>query len=95
MRYKNDFNYTYKGKQTRNGVQGHEIVLTPKHSGNRELIRVFISPNHQPLAMKMEQNGETISEINITNYQRNQKLADETFRFNTSLYPNAEIIDMR
>ena len=95
MRYKNDFNYTYKGKQTRNGVQGYEIVLTPKHSGNRELIRVFISQAHQPLAMKIEQNGETISEINITNYQRNQKLADETFRFNTSLYPNAEIIDMR
>jgi len=95
MRYKIDFNYTYKGKRTRNGVEGHEIILTPKHSGNRELIRVFISPNHQPLAMKMEQNGETISEINVTDYQRNQKLADETFRFNTSLYPNAEIIDMR
>ena len=95
MRYKNDFNYTYKGKQTRNGVQGHEIVLTPKHSGNRELIRVFISQAHQPLAMKIEQNGETISEINITNYQRNQRLADETFRFNKSLYPDAEIIDLR
>ena len=95
MRYKMDFDYIYKGAQTRNGVKGHEIVLTPKHSGNRELIRVFISQAHQPLAMKIEQNGETMSEINITNYQINQKLADEEFRFNKSLYPNVEIIDLR
>ena len=95
MRYKTDFDYTYKGSQTRNGVKGHEIILTPKHSNNRELIRVFISHAHQPLAMKIEQNGETMSEINVTNYQRNQKLVDEIFRFNKSLYPNAEVIDLR
>lgn len=95
MRYKTDFDYIYKGSQTRNGVKGHEIILLPKHSNNRELIRVFISNNHQPLAMKIEQNGETMSEINITNYQINQKLADEEFRFNKSLYPNVEIIDLR
>ena len=95
MRYKTDFDYTYKGSQTRNGVKGHEIILTPKHSNNQELIRVFISHAHQPLAMKIEQNGETMSEINVTNYQRNQKLVDEMFRFNKSLYPNAEVIDLR
>ena len=95
MRYKTDFDYTYKGSQMRNGVKGHEILLTPKHSGNRDLIRVFISMNHQPLGMKIEQNGQTISEINVTNYQKGQKLGDEKFRFNSSLYPNVEIIDMR
>ena len=51
MNYQKDFYYTYKGSHTRNGVKGHEIVLTPKHSNNRELIRVFISQTHQPLAM--------------------------------------------
>ena len=95
MRYKTDFDYTYKGSQTKNGVKGHEILLTPKHSGNRDLIRVFISMKHQPLGMKIEQNGQTISEINVTNYQKGQKLGDEKFRFNSSLYPNVEIIDMR
>ena len=95
MKYKTDFNYTYKGSQTRNGVKGHEIVLTPKESGNREIIRVFISKNHQPLAMKVEQDGRTFSEINITNYQTDLKLADETFRFNKALFPDAEIIDLR
>ena len=95
MRYKTDFNYTYKGNLTRNGVEGHEIILTPKQAGNRELIRLFISKKHQPLAMKIEQNGQAISEVNITNYQTKQKLVDEMFRFNKSLYPNVELIDMR
>ena len=95
MNYQKDFDYTYKGSHTRNGVKGHEIVLTPKHSNNRELIRVFISQTHQPLAMKVEQNGQTVSEINVTNYQTNQKLEDKTFRYDKSLYPNAEIIDLR
>lgn len=95
MRYKTDFDYTYKGNRTRNGVKGHEIVLTPKHSGNQEAIRVFISKIYQPLAIKMEQNGQTVSEINVTSYQTDQKLADEIFCFNKSLYPNAEIIDLR
>ena len=95
MRYKTDFDYTYKGKRTRNGVEGHEIILTPKHSDNRELIRAFISHKHQPLAMQMEKDGQTIGEINVTRYQTNQKLEDGMFRFNMSLYPNAEIIDLR
>ena len=95
MRYKTDFNYTYKGSQTRNGVKGHEIVLTPKLSEQSEVIRVFISKTYHPLAMKMEQNGQTLSEINVTSYKTDQKLEDGMFRFNKSLFPNAEIIDMR
>ena len=95
MRYKTDFNYTYKGSQTRNGVKGHEIVLTPKHSEQSEVIRVFISKTYHPLAMKMEQNGQTLSEINVTSYRTDLKLEDGMFKFNRSLFPNAEIIDMR
>ena len=95
LRYKTDFDYTYKGSQTRNGVKGHEIVLTPKHSGNREVIRVFISQKHQPLAMKIEQDGRTLSEISVISYKTGQGLEDGIFRFNKSLYPNVEIIDMR
>ena len=95
MRYKTNFDYTYKGSQTRNGVKGHEIVLTPKHSGNREVIRVFISQKHQPLAMKIEQDGRTLSEISVISYKTDQGLEDGIFRFNKSLYPNVEIIDMR
>ena len=95
IRYKTDFNYTYKGSQARNGVKGHEIILTPKRSEHSEIIRVFVSTAYQPLAMKVEQNGKVLSEINVTSYKTNQKLEDGMFKFNKSLFPNAEIIDMR
>ena len=95
MRYKTDFNYTYKGSLTRNGVKGHEIILTSKHTEHSEIIRVFVSSAYQPLAMRMEQNGKVLSEINVTSYKTNQKLEDGMFQFNRSLFPNAEVIDMR
>ena len=95
IRYKTDFNYTYKGSLTRNGVKGHEIILTSKHTEHSEIIRVFVSSAYQPLAMRMEQNGKVLSEINVTSYKTNQKLEDGMFKFNKSLFPNAEIIDMR
>ena len=95
MRYKSDFNYAYKGNGTRNGVKGHEIILTSKHSEHSDIIRVFVTTTYQPFAMKMEQNGRTLSEINVISYKINQKLEDGMFKFNRSLFPNAEIIDMR
>ena len=70
-------------------------MLTPKYSTNQEIIYVVISEKFQPLAMKIEQNGRIISDINITSYQTNQKLGEKMFRFDKSLYPNAEIIDLR
>ena len=95
MRYKSDFSYTYKGEQTRNGAKGHEVVLKPKHGRGTEIIRVFISKAYQPLAMKVEKNGKTLSEINVTSFRTDQHLEDGMFRFNKTLYPNAEIIDLR
>jgi outer membrane lipoprotein-sorting protein len=59
------------------------------------MIRLFISNTYQPLAIKIEQNGQTISEINVTKYLTNQKYEDDMFRFNKQKYPNAEIIDLR
>lgn len=94
-RYKTDFNYIYKGSQTRKGVKGHEIILKPKNSDQSEIIRLFVSKAYQPIAMKMEKSGRTLNEIDVISYKTNQKLDDGMFIFNKSLYPNAEIIDMR
>lgn len=94
-RYKTDFYYTYKGIQTKNGMNGHEIVLKPKQPERKEIIRIYLSKTNQPLGMKIEQNGQTISEINVINYQTGSKLTDDTFRFDKSQYPDAEIIDLR
>ena len=93
--YKNEYTYQYKGSLTRNGIKGHEIVLAPKQAGGQEVIRFFISKSNQPLALRFEKNGQTLSEINVTSYRTNLKLEDGMFRFNKSLYPNAEVIDLR
>lgn len=93
--YKTDYNYAYQGQVTRKGVKGHDIVLTPKQANNPTSVSVFITKTFQPLSMKIEQNGQTVSDINVTSFQNNQHLEDGMFRFNKSLYPNAEVIDMR
>ena len=93
--YKKKFDYTYNGKHIRNGTNGHEIVLKSKELGKKELIRIFISNNNQPLGIKIEQNGHTVTEINVIKYEINQRLTNDEFRFEKSNFPNAEIIDLR
>ena len=93
--YKADFNYAYKGNQTRNGMKGHAIVLTSKPSGNQDVVRVFISKAYHPMEITIERNGQTVSDIKVTSYQTNERLDDGMFRFNKSLYPDVEIIDLR
>ena len=39
--------------------------------------------------------GKTISEINVKSVERQAHINDQVFHFNKSLYPNAEIIDLR
>ena len=93
--YKTDYNYAYQGQVMRKGVKGHTIVLTSRQANNPTSVSVFISKTFQPLSIKIEQNGQTVSDINVTSIQNNQHLEDGMFRFNKSLYPNAEIIDLR
>ena len=93
--YKTDYDYAYQGLQTINGVKVHEIVLNSKIKDNRLVVKVFISKTYEPMAMRIDQNGQKLSDIKIISYQQNQGLEDGMFRFNKSLYPNAEIIDLR
>lgn len=93
--YRNNYNYSYQGNQTKNGVKGHDITLTPKRTNNREIIRMHISNIGHPLSIRIEQNGQVVSNINITSFREKQKLEDGMFRFNQSLYPDVEVIDLR
>ena len=95
LNYRNGFQARYNGTSTRGGKQGHEIVLTPREKGNRNIVTLFISRDYRPLYLKVEQDGQTVSEVSITSYRTNQQLDDKAFRFNKSLYPNAEVIDLR
>lgn len=92
--YQKNFNCLYQGLKEHNGKDVYEITLVPRHNENKEKITINISKSHYPVSIKVEQNHKTVSEINIKSYQK-QRINDMVFRFNKSLYPNAEIIDLR
>lgn len=89
------FNCQYNGYKTIEGKPMHEIVLLPKEKGATDKITLRVSRLYQPIYIKVEQNQKTVSEINVKSFQKQQQINDQVFRFNKSLYPNAEIIDLR
>ena len=94
VNYQDNFNSSYKGMKNLDGKQVHEIVLVPKGNDN-EQITLRISKLNYPIYIKVERNGKSVSEINVKSVQEQQQISDHVFHFNKSLYPNAEIIDLR
>ena len=93
--YKDNFHCTYQGNTGKKGAESHLLVLTSKHAGGNEIVRLTISNRYQPTELKIEQNGQTLSHINIISFRKNQHLEDNMFHFNKTLYPDIEVIDLR
>ena len=94
VNYQENFESSYKGMKTHEGKQVQEIVLAPKGNAN-EQITLWISKTNHPIYIKVENNGKPVSEIHVKNVRKQKEINDHVFRFNKSLYPNAEIIDLR
>ena len=94
VNYQENFESSYKGMKTHEGKQVQEIVLAPKGKAN-EQITLWISKSNHPIYIKVENNGKPVSEIHVKNVRKQKEINDHVFRFNKSLYPNAEIIDLR
>ena len=94
VNYQENFESSYKGMKTHEGKQVQEIVLAPKGNAN-EQITLWISKTSHPIYIKVENNGKPVSEIHVKNVRKQKEINDHVFRFNKSLYPNAEIIDLR
>ena len=94
VNYQENFESSYKGMTTHEGKQVQEIVLAPKGNAN-EQITLWISKTNHPIYIKVENNGKPVSEIHVKNVRKQKEINDHVFRFNKSLYPNAEIIDLR
>lgn len=94
--YRNGYNYKYGGSKTKDGKQGYEVVLTPINKKQEiRSITLFVSKNYQPLSIVIEQKDKVRSEITVTSYQASLSLPDDTFRFDRTKYPEAEMIDLR
>ena len=94
VNYQENFNSSYNGMKPHEGKQVHEITLTSK-ADNDERFVLGISKTSYPIYIKVEKGGKTVSEIQVKKVQKQQQMNDQVFRFNKSLYPNAEIIDLR
>lgn len=94
VNYQENFESSYKGMKTHEGKQVQEIVLAPKGNAH-EQITLWISKTNHPIYIKVENNGKPVSEIHVKNVRKQKEINDHVFRFNKSLYPNAEIIDLR
>ena len=94
VNYQENFESSYKGMKTHEGKQVQEIVLAPKGNAH-EQITLWISKTSHPIYIKVENNGKPVSEIHVKNVRKQKEINDHVFRFNKSLYPNAEIIDLR
>lgn len=93
--YKQGFNYRYSGVKTREGKQGHEIVLTPQTKQDIQSITLLIDSDYEPIYIGILPTEGQMQEFIVHNYRTQLNLNDNAFRFDKSRYPNAEIIDMR
>ena len=93
--YKQGFNYRYSGVKTREGKQGHEIVLTPQTKQDIQSITLLIGSDYEPIYIGILPTEGQMQEFIVHNYRTQLNLNDNAFRFDKSKYPNAEIIDMR
>lgn len=93
--YKQGFNYRYSGVKTREGKQGHEIVLTPQTKQDIQSITLLIGSDYEPIYIGILPTEGQMQKFIVHNYRTQLNLNDNAFRFDKSKYPNAEIIDMR
>ena len=92
--YKQGFNYRYSGVKTREGKQGHEIVLTPQTKQDIQSITLLIGSDYEPIYIGILPTEGQMQEFIVHNYRTQLNLNDNAFRFDKSKYPNAEIIDI-
>ena len=93
--YKKGFNYTLK-ETTLRGKAVYEVCLTAEKTGQdiREIRLDVDKATYAPMCVRILSDG-VWTRITVDSYTEKQKFKDAYFRFDPSLYPDAEIIDLR
>ena len=84
--YKQGFNYRYSGVKTREGKQGHEIVLTPQTKQDIQSITLLIGSDYEPIYIGILPTEGQMQEFIVHNYRTQLNLNDNAFRFDKSKY---------
>ncbi len=93
--YKKDFNATYSGKRTVNGVNTDYIKLTPVKANGLKQVNLYVDTANKQL-VKLEQHGtnKDVAVIAIKEYKDNQNLAGDMFTFNRQKFQNYIITEL-
>ncbi len=93
--YRKDYNVTYNGKKTINGVSADLIKLTPVKANGLKYIYLFVDPVKKQM-LKLEQygNNKDIAIIDIKEYKENQTLDPNMFVFDKNKYKNYLITEL-
>ncbi len=93
--YRKDFNVSYVGKKTVNGVKTDFIKLTPVKNNGLKHVYLFVDTAKKQM-VKLEQHGNNkdVSVIAIKEYKENQNLASDMFSFDKNKFKNYIVTEL-
>lgn len=93
--YRKDFNVSYVGKKTVNGVKTDFIKLTPVKNNGLKHVYLFVDTAKKQM-VKLEQHGNNkdVSVIAIKEYKENQSLASDMFSFDKNKFKNYIVTEL-
>ncbi|ROH99677.1 LolA family protein [Chryseobacterium daecheongense] len=93
--YRKDYNVTYNGKKTVNGVSTDFIKLTPVKANGLKYVYLFVDSAKKQM-VKLEQHGtnQDVAVIAIKEYKENQDLDPNMFVFDKNKYKNYIVTEL-
>lgn len=93
--YRNDYNVTYNGKKSVNGVNADFIKLTPVKSNGIQYVYIFVdSVKKQIVKLEQHGNNKDVAVIAIKEYKENQTLDANMFVFDKNKFKNYVITEL-
>ncbi|KMQ68381.1 hypothetical protein ACM39_07625 [Chryseobacterium sp. FH2] len=93
--YRNDYNVTYGGKKTVNGISADFIKLTPVKANGLKYVYLFVdSAKKQMVKLEQHGNNNDVAVIAIKEYKENQNLDSNMFVFDKSKFKNYIITEL-
>ncbi len=95
--YKQGYHYKLGNRQTYKNKTIQEVCLHAEHKQQeiQEIIMYTDKKSYQPLYIKITDKNKNSNEISILSLKKDLNLPDNWFDFDSTKYPNAEIIDLR
>lgn len=93
--YRKDYNVTYVGSRTVNGILTEHIKLTPVKANGLQYVNLYIDAAKKQM-VKLEQygNNKDVAVISIDDYRENQTLAADMFTFNKNKFKNYIVTEL-